>query len=145
MGKLTMDDTELDGFLAEERVLRLATIDEEGWPAVVPVWYVWHEGGFWVWNLTRAKRTARLEEGTRCAFVVDGGTEYVELRGASGRLAYRFMPDDEVPIEVRAGFSRKYFGSDHPVEPADHHAWIRFEPLTLASWDFRKQYGAATG
>lgn len=136
-----MTDEELDAFLAEERVLRLSTIDAEGWPAVVPVWYVWYQGALWVWNLTRAKRTRRLREGTRAAFVVDGGTEYVELRGASGRLTYRFVDDGEVPLAVRAGFSRKYFASDQPLEPADHHEWIRFEPVSLASWDFRKQYG----
>ena len=136
-----MTDDELDAFLTEERVLRLATLDEDGWPAVVPVWFVWHDGGLWVWNLTRAKRTERLAAGTRASFVVDGGSEYVELRGASGRLSYRFVDDDEVPLAVRAGFSAKYFGSDQPLEPADHHDWIRFEPTTLATWDFRKQYG----
>jgi nitroimidazol reductase NimA-like FMN-containing flavoprotein (pyridoxamine 5'-phosphate oxidase superfamily) len=140
-----MTPDELDAFLAEERVLRLATTDVDGWPAVVPVWYVWHEGAFWVWNLTRAKRTARLEAGTPASFVVDGGREYVELRGVSGRLTYRFVPDGEVPLEVRRGFSLRYFGTDHPLEPADHHRWLRLEPDTIASWDFRKQYGAAGG
>jgi nitroimidazol reductase NimA-like FMN-containing flavoprotein (pyridoxamine 5'-phosphate oxidase superfamily) len=138
VGRLSMTDAELDAFLDEERVLRLATIDEDGWPAVVPVWFVWFEGAFWVWNLTRAKRTARLRDGTRCAFVVDGGEAYVELRGASGRLEQRFVPDDEVPLDVRVAFSRRYFGTDHPVEPATHHQWLRLAPLTLASWDFRK-------
>jgi nitroimidazol reductase NimA-like FMN-containing flavoprotein (pyridoxamine 5'-phosphate oxidase superfamily) len=138
VGRLSMTPDELDTFLEQEKVLRLATVDEEGWPAVVPVWFVWHDGAFWVWNLTRAKRTERLREGTRCAFVVDGGEAYVELRGASGRMEPRFVPDDEVPLEVRVRFSQRYFGTDHPVEPADHHQWIRFAPLTLASWDFRK-------
>lgn len=141
MGRLSMTDAELDTFLSEERVLRLATIDDDGWPAVIPVWFVWHDQALWVWNLTRAKRTQRLREGTRASFVVDGGHEYVELRGASGRLTYAFVPDDDVPLEVRAGFAAKYFGSDHPLEPADHHQWIRFELQTCATWDFRKQYG----
>lgn len=144
MGELSMTEGERDAFFAEERVLRLATLDEEGWPVVVPVWFVWHEGAFWVWNLTRAKRTARLEARTRAAFVVDGGEEYVELRGVSGRLTYTFVPDDEVPLAVRRGFSRRYFGTDHPLEPADHHRWLRLVPTNLASWDFRKQYGPST-
>lgn len=138
MPDLTMDPEELDAFLDEERVLRLATVDDDGWPAVAPVWFVWHAGAFWVWNLERAKRTPRLRSGTRCAFTVDGGHEYVELRGASGRLDYRFVPDEEVPEDVRRGFSRRYLGTDEPLQPADHHAWIRFEPTTLATWDFRK-------
>ncbi|MFP4312541.1 MAG: pyridoxamine 5'-phosphate oxidase family protein [Nitriliruptoraceae bacterium] len=145
MSKLAMTAEERDRYLAEERVLRLATLDEDGWPAVVPVWFVWHEGAFWVWNLTRAKRTARLEAGTRAAFVVDSGREYVELRGISGRLTYAFVADDDVPLQVRRDFSLKYFGTDHPLEPADHHRWLRLEPVSAASWDFRKQYGSADG
>ena len=145
MGKLTMTAAERDHFLAEERVLRLATMDEDGWPAVVPVWFLWHDEAFWVWNLTRAKRTARLVEGTRAAFVVDGGQEYVELRGISGRLTYTFVADEEVPLAVRRGFSIKYFGTDHPLEPADHHRWLRLVPEGSASWDFRKQYGGVSG
>ncbi len=138
MPDLTMNPEELKVFLEEERVLRLATLDDQGWPAVAPVWFVWHDGAFWVWNLEKAKRTSRLRSGTRCAFTVDGGQEYVELRGASGRLDYRFVPDDEVPDAVLRGFSRRYRGTDEPLPPADHHAWIRFEPTTLATWDFRK-------
>ncbi|MFA9431468.1 pyridoxamine 5'-phosphate oxidase family protein [Egicoccus sp. AB-alg2] len=138
MGRLAMDDGELGAFLAEQRVLRLATVDDDGWPAVVPVWFVWHAGAFWVWNLERAKRTARLRAGTRCAFVVDGGHDYGELRGVSGRLAYAFVADDEVPVDVRRGFAQRYFGVDEPLPPADHHAWLRLDPVGVASWDFRK-------
>jgi nitroimidazol reductase NimA-like FMN-containing flavoprotein (pyridoxamine 5'-phosphate oxidase superfamily) len=136
---LSMSPDELEAFLAEERVLRLATLDEDGWPAVVPVWFVWHDGAFWVWNLNRAKRTARLEAGTRCAFVVDGGSAYAELRGASGRLTAAAVADDRVPLAVRRRFSQRYLGSDHPLEPADHHTWFRFTPETVNTWDFRKQ------
>lgn len=138
MGRLSMTAAELDGFLDQERVLRLATVDEDGWPAVVPVWFVWHEGAFWVWNLERARRTERLRAGTRCAFVVDGGHDYGELRGVSGRLTYAFVADDEVPVAVRTAFSRRYFGVDEPLAPASHHAWLRLDPLAPATWDFRK-------
>lgn len=140
MSKLEMTRQELDEFLAEERVVRLATLDEDGWPAVVPLWFVWREGEgeLWVWNLTRSKRTRRMHEGTRCAFTVDAGREYTELRGVTGRLDHAYVPDDEVPVAVRSEFARKYLGSDEPLEPADHHQWFRLTPRSLHSWDFRK-------
>jgi len=138
MPDLTMTPAEVDVFLAEERVLRLATVDDDGWPAVVPLWFVWHEGVVWVWNLNRAKRTRRLDEGGRCAFVVDGGRDYLELRGVSGRVVPDRVADDDVPLDVRVAMSRKYFATDHPLEPADHHTWFRLVPSGLATWDFRK-------
>lgn len=138
MSRLAMTDEELDAFLEQERVLRLATLDEDGWPAVVPLWFVWWDRRLWVWNLTRAKRTRRLHEGTRCAFTVDAGVAYAELRGVSGRLDHAHVPDEQVPVAVRTAFSRKYLGTDEPLEPADHHQWFRLTPRSLRTWDFRK-------
>lgn len=138
MSSLAMTTDELDVFLGEERTLRLATVDEDGWPAVVPLWFVWWDGAVWIWNLTRAKRTERLHAGTRCAFTVDTGHDYGELRGVTGRLDHEHVPDDDVPVEVRSAFARKYLGTEEPLEPADHHQWFRMVPRSLRSWDFRK-------
>lgn len=139
--RLKMTEEELDAFLGEERVLRLATVDDTGWPAVVPVWFVLWDGAFWVWNLDRADRTPRLQAGTKVGVCVDGGVEYAELRGATARVTYEFVADDEVPVEVRTLMARKYFHSDGPVEPADDHTWMRLDPIELQTWDFRKVYG----
>lgn len=137
-----MTPEELDAFLREERVMRLATVDEDGWPAVVPVWFVWDGTAFWVYNLDRAKRTPRLRAGTRVAFVVDAGVEYVELRGVAGRLDYEFIDDeDAVPDEVRQAFGDKYLGG-YPMPRQDDHTWLRLTPRgPLRSWDFRKMQG----
>lgn len=139
--RIEMGPEEQDRFLAEERVLHLATVDDDGWPAVVPVWFVWHDRAFWVWNLDRAARTRRLEEGTRVSVVVDGGRDYVELRGVHARVEHRFVADDEVPRDVRREFGRKYFGLDEPIAHADDHTWMRLSPTTVRSWDFRKVMG----
>lgn len=136
--RLKMTDDELRAFLEEERVLRVATVDDAGWPAVVPVWYVEQDGDIWIWNLDRARRTARLEEGTKVGICVDGGVEYAELRGVTARATYQFVDDDEVPVVVREKLGRKYFGLDGPVDHVDDHTWIRLELADVQTWDFRK-------
>lgn len=137
--KLAMTDEEVDDFLTDERVMRMATVDEDGWPVVVPVWFVWWEGAFWVWNLDRAERTERLETGTRVGVVVDGGEAYEELRGVSSRVDHELLDDGEVPVEVRVAMGAKYFGMDgEPLEPVDDHTWMRLEPRDMSTWDFRK-------
>jgi hypothetical protein len=85
---LTMDVAVRRAFLTEQRVLRLATVDDEGWPVVVPLWFVHHDddrGELWIWNLNRARRTRRLEAGGRCAVTIDAGHGYDELHGLSVR------------------------------------------------------------
>lgn len=140
--RLKMTPAELDRFLEEQRVLRLATVDAEGWPAVVSVWFVWFDGAVWVWNLDRANRTPRLASGeTRVGICVDGGTEYGELRGATARADHTFVDDEDVPLEVRTRMGAKYFNLDGPVDPVDDHTWLRLDPHEVQSWDFRKVFG----
>ena len=138
---LTMDPTVRLAFLTEHRVLRLATVDDEGWPVVVPLWFVHHaddRGELWIWNLNRARRTRRLEDGGRCAVTVDAGHGYDELHGLSARATPTRIEDDAVPLAVRAAYAQKYFGSDEPLAPAHHHTWFALALSGERSWDFRR-------
>jgi hypothetical protein len=141
---LTMDPAVRATFLAEERVLRLAVVDADGWPDVVLLWFVHHpdaRGELWVWNLTRSRRTGDLEAGARCGVTVDGGETYGELRGLTARAAPTRVADDDVPIEVRRGYSRKYFASDEPLPPAHRHRWFALALTDERSWGFRRLAG----
>jgi len=138
---LTMSSDVRAEFLATERVLRLATIDDENWPVVVPLWFVHHldeRGELWIWNLNRARRTARLEAGEHSAITIDAGHDYAELRGLSARATPMRVDADEVPLEVRSIYARKYFGSDEPHAHASHHTWFVLDLSHERSWDFRR-------
>lgn len=137
--RVQMTPEGMAAFLDQERVLHLGTVDEDGWPAVVPVWFVWHDDAFWIWNLERASRTPRLRDpATRVSVCVDGGEDYGELRGVSARTTHTFVADDDVPVEVRRAFSRRYLGTDDPLPAADHHQWLRLDPTVVQTWDFRR-------
>lgn len=101
---LTMRDDMRSTHLRTERVLRLATMDGEGWPAVVPLRFVHHpdpRGDLWVWNLNRSRRTERLEAVERCAVTIDAGHDYDHLRGLSARATPVHVDDASVPLAVR--------------------------------------------
>lgn len=136
--KLRMTAEEVDAFLSTERVLRLATVAEDGWPHVVPLWFVWLDGRFHVNNLERSKRTRLLRAGAKSALTVDAGETYDELRGLSCPVTVRFVdPEDTLP--ARAAFGRKYLGTDAPMPLMASHTWIELTPAdAIASWDFRK-------
>ncbi len=138
---LTMTVGVRNAFLAEERVLRLASVDDGGWPVVVPLWFV-HipgpQGELWFWNLNRARRTSRLEAGAQCGIVIDGGVEYAELRGLAARATPQRIDDDDVPNAVRIEYARKYYGSNEPHPHAHHHTWFALALSAERSWDFRR-------
>ncbi len=53
-----MEQDEIAIFLEEPNIARLAPVDAEGWPYVVPVWQEWTDAKFWVvprekWRLLR--------------------------------------------------------------------------------------------
>jgi len=138
---LTMGEEDRRAFLTRARVLRLATVDAAGWPAVVPLWFVHRpdpRGELWIWNLDRARRSHRLEHGGRCALTIDAGDDYAELHGLSARAVPTRIEDDDVPLEVRVDYARKYFGSDEPLAPAHHHTWFALALIDERSWDFRR-------
>lgn len=133
-----MAPDELEAFLATERTLRLAVVDDEGWPHVVPLWFVWADGRFYVNNLERSKRTRLLRAGAKAALTVDAGDEYGELRGVSCAVEQRFL-DTEATEPYRRAHARKYLGVDEPLPLMRSHNWLELTPVgELTSWDFRK-------
>lgn len=62
-----------DGFLAEQKVLRLATVSGDGTPHVVPVWFMYRDGIIYVGTNTRTAKAKNVSRTGRVAFCVDEG------------------------------------------------------------------------
>ena len=65
--QLRLTDQELDELLRTERTARVATVSADGWPHVVPLWFVWRDGAVWINNLRRSKRSHNLRDGSPVA------------------------------------------------------------------------------
>lgn len=144
MSRLEMTQDERESFLAQSRTLRLGTVDGRGWPIVTPVWYVWHEGAFWVWSLRGALRTDRLVGGGRASVTVDDGDAYETLRGAIARVRAQAVEFVDAPVRVNELFGLRYLPDGAPLEDREDHLWLRLEPLGWRTWDFRKMRRATS-
>ncbi len=134
--RLTPD--ELDELLTVTRTLRAGTVSSDGWPHVVPLWYVWADGMVWINSLRRSRRARDVQAGSPVALCVDDGFEYAELRGATlyGRFVVVPPEDADLPA-IRRAFGEKYFGGiDIPMVKS--HEWFRMRPERIVSWDFKK-------
>lgn len=129
-----MTPDELESFLGEQRTARVATISPNGEPHVVPMWFVWHDGAFYMNTLKRARRTRDIETGSRASVCVDAGYEYGELCGVTMYGTFEEVPET---AEIRKKFGDKYWnGMDIPEVKS--HRWIVMRPDKTVSWDFKK-------
>lgn len=57
--------------LASDTVARLATIDEDGYPHVTPLWFLWADGAFHLTSDSGRPHLARLRANPRAGLVID--------------------------------------------------------------------------
>jgi PPOX class probable F420-dependent enzyme len=79
--QIRMGEAELAAFLAEQRTLIVATNGRDGWPHLMPLWYVVRGGEPWAWTYARSQKVRNLERDPRATWQVEAGTQYHELRG----------------------------------------------------------------
>ena len=136
---LSLTPQELEAYLAEQRTVRLATVDDRGHPQVVPLWYVWLDGTMFL-NSTLGNFTVdNLQRRPRVSAVVDDGDSYDELRGAILRGEVERADEDPRIDRVAELWSIKYLGGNPvPYGRWRNRVWMRLAPDGVASWDFRK-------
>lgn len=76
-----MSEAELAAFLGEQRTVIVATNGRDGWPHLMPLWYVVRDGELWAWTYARSQKVRNLERDARATWEVEAGTSYEELRG----------------------------------------------------------------
>lgn len=134
-----MDEAEVDAFLAEGKLCRLACLDDEDWPYIVPVWFQWADGGVWliareksVWAkyLVRDGRVSLSVDDDGAPYrkvIVRGVAELVEEPNVGGRW-----------VEIARDMSYRYLGEhgpDYLVPTLDQPRWLFFvRPDKLTTW-----------
>ncbi len=142
-----MDHAELEAFLGEGVIARLGCLDGEGWPYVVPVWFQYDDGGFYVVPRERSAWAGYLERDGRCSLAIDeagaqrkvlvkGRAELIERPNVGGRW-----------VEVARRMAVRYRGErgpDYLVPTLEEPRWLFFvRPVATTTWqgnDWAKRY-----
>ncbi len=141
---IAMSAEERDGFLAEERMCRVGSVDVDGSPHVSPLWFVWDGEALWLNSIVKSQRWVNLARNARVSIVVDAGNDFSELRGVEmtgsvevvGEVPRTPAPDPTVALPEQL-FGDKYAGGTFYSD--GRHAWLRVVPDKIVSWDFRKR------
>ncbi len=148
---IKMDDAEVAAFLAEEKTVICATNGKDGWPHLMPLWFVVRGGTLWAWTFAKSQKTRNLERDPRATLQLEAGTEYQELRGVMLETEVCLHHDVDATLAVGLEVFQRYAGGADGELADDIKAMVRaqaekrvaleFVERRRTSWDHRKLGG----
>jgi len=143
-----MSGEEAAAFLEQGRIVTCATLGRDGWPHLMPLWYVIRDGQLWSWTYRKSQKVVNLRRDARCTLQVEAGREYSELRGVMLACETVIHEDIDVVAPLGAEIAARYGGADLTPEleaamrkQAAKRAGLQFVERRRASWDHRKLRG----
>lgn len=154
---ITMSPEEADAFLAEEKTVVCATNGKDGWPHLMPLWYVLRPTGpqgateLWAWTFAKSQKVKNIERDARATIQVEAGTEYHLLRGLMLETEVELIRDTDEVLPLGLEIFARY-GGDPSGDVADDvkamvrkqaekRVALRFVERRRVTWDHRKLGG----
>ena len=140
-------ETEVNNFLESKLNIQIATIDEEGYPIIQPVWFVYDKESNKIYAGT-SKMTKKIHNIKRnpdkIYFCVD--EENYPYKGVKGRGVARISEDIQKNLPIIEKINMKYLGTlDHPLAKTlmentrnGSEVIIEITPKFFSAWDFSK-------
>src|SRR5260370_3987563 len=79
--QIRMTDEEIRAFLEEQHTLQVATIDHDGYPHLVAMWYVLINDEIAFWTYAKSQKAINLRREPRLTCLVEAGQRYVDFGG----------------------------------------------------------------
>ena len=108
--QITMSDAEVPAYLAEQKVLNVATIGPTGHPHVVAMWYEFVDGTLVFWTFAKSQKIVNLRRDPKMTGLVESGEAYNELRGVELVGQGRIIDDPDEVLEIGKAVGVKYSG-----------------------------------
>ncbi|MCU0313507.1 MAG: pyridoxamine 5'-phosphate oxidase family protein [Solirubrobacteraceae bacterium] len=148
---------EFEAFLAQGRTVVCATNGKDGWPHLMPLWYVLRPSGpdgateLWAWTFAKSQKVRNLERDPRATLQIEEGEEYQELRGVMLETEVVLHRDTDDVLGVGLDVFGKYTpGLDGDLADevvamvraqAEKRVALQFTERRRTSWDHRKLGG----
>jgi PPOX class probable F420-dependent enzyme len=147
--QIRMSDDEVLAFLDEERTVTCATNGRDGYPHLMPLWYVVRDGTIWSWTYAKSQKVRNIERDPRVTLQVEAGVEYHLLRGVMFRCETRLHRDTADVRALGEEIFRRYGNVetlDETVQAmvaaqAPKRVALEFVEHDRVSWDHRKLGG----
>jgi PPOX class probable F420-dependent enzyme len=142
--RVAMTPAEVTDLLEQSRKLQLATINRDGTPHLVTMFYVMLGGQIAFWTYRSSQKALNLARDPRVTCLVETGEEYFELRGVQVAGVVRSVEDPAGVLEIGRGVAGGMAGvpgdavEDYVAHTARKRVGFFVEPRRVISWDHRK-------
>jgi PPOX class probable F420-dependent enzyme len=146
--QIRMSDGEIAAFLAERRKLHVATLDRDGSPHLMPMYFLVVDGAVTFWTYSASQKIVNLRRDPRITVMAEDGEAYFDLRGVqiAGRA---HLTGDVGPVTAFGErLYQRYFGPldeigrAYVARSAERRTVVTVQPVRVVSWDHRKLTGA---
>jgi PPOX class probable F420-dependent enzyme len=80
--QIAMNAEELRDFIEGQKTVQVATINADGTPHLVPLWFAVVDGDIVLETFTKSQKVVNLARDPRLTVLLESGEKYEELRGA---------------------------------------------------------------
>jgi nitroimidazol reductase NimA-like FMN-containing flavoprotein (pyridoxamine 5'-phosphate oxidase superfamily) len=98
-------------FLKKEKILYLATIDNQNNPHIVPVWYLYSAGKIYVGTNTRTQKVKNIKVHKKVSFCVDVGINAPNIFGVMGKGTAKLLKEKSTVNKIAKKILLRYFRS----------------------------------
>lgn len=141
---VAMTDAEVTALLGASRKVQLATINPDGMPHLVTMFYALIDGRIAFWTYRTSQKARNLARDPRLACLIEDGDDYFELRGVQVTGTVRTIEDQagilDIGRRIAGGLSGVPDGAldDYVAHAARKRLGYIVEPTRVISWDHRK-------
>lgn len=146
--QIQMTDEEIAAILADRRTLQVASVNADGSPHLVPMWFITIDGDPAFWTYRKSQKIVNLRRDPRITVMVEAGDVYEELRGVSIAGRAEIIDDRDEVLAIGEKIYERYWGpiTDESVREGVQvmgakRSVVVVKAETIASWDHRKLSG----
>ena len=145
---IKMSDDEISAFLEAGRDLQVASIDADGTPHLVTMWYAMQDGEIAFWTYGKSQKIINLRRDPRLTVLVATGEVYEQLKGVSIQGQAEIVDDPDDVLRYGEAVYERYWGPLNDTVREGVRAMgakrvvIVVKPDKILSWDHSKLGGA---
>jgi PPOX class probable F420-dependent enzyme len=146
--QILMTADELAAFLDDGRDLQVASINADGTPHLVTMWYLRDGDDLLFWTYAKSQKVVNVRRDPRATVLVATGEKYEELKGVSITGSTTVVDDLDAVLAFGEKVYEKYWGpiDDDLVREGVRmmgakRVVVRVTPVKTTSWDHSKLGG----